>query len=75
MKSFKTEVCVDNKWASNALRFATRREAELYGAELLSRWFVPTDARPAESDDPVNYRFNEELFFAERIDEPQSASS
>ena len=67
MKSFKTEVCVDNKWASNALRFATRREAELYGAELLSRWFVPTDARAAESDDPVNYRFNEELFFAEAI--------
>jgi len=75
MNSFKTEVCVENKWASNALRFATRREAELYGTELLSRWFVPTDSRPAESSDPVNYRFNEELFFAEPINEPKSASA
>ncbi len=62
--SFKTEVCVDGKWASNALRFATEREAQLYGAELLSRWFVPTDARPAESSDEVNYKFDEQQFFA-----------
>jgi hypothetical protein len=62
--SFKTEVCVDGKWASNALRFATEREAQLYGTELLSRWFVPTDARPAESPDPVNYKFDEQQFFA-----------
>jgi hypothetical protein len=62
--SFKTEVCVDGKWASNALRFATEREAQLYGTELLSRWFVPTDARPAESPDPANYKFDEQQFFA-----------
>ena len=55
--SYKTEVCVDGKWANSAVRFATAKEAEEYGVELLSRWFVPTDSRAAESADPVNYTF------------------
>lgn len=54
--SWKAEVCVDGKWATNACRFATQKEAEDAGVELLSRWFVPTDSRAAESDDPVNYQ-------------------
>jgi hypothetical protein len=54
--SWKTEVCVEGKWASNGCRFATRGEAEAAGTELLSRWFVPTGSRAAESDEPVNYR-------------------
>lgn len=56
--SYKTEVCVDDKWASNALRFATKEEADNYGVELLSRWWVPTAHRVAESTDPVNYKFD-----------------
>ena len=57
MKSWKMEVCVDGTWSSNAVRFATKQEAEDAGVELLGRWFVPTDSRAAESDDEVNYRF------------------
>jgi hypothetical protein len=56
--SWKTEVLVEGKWATNALRFATKEEAEASGNELLSRWFVPSDSRAAESEDPVNYRFD-----------------
>jgi len=43
-------------WSGNALRFATREEAEAYGRDLLRRWTVPTDYRAVESDDPVNYK-------------------
>ena len=57
MKSWKMEVCVDGKWASNSCRFATKDEAERAGVELLSRWFMPTDSRAAESEDAVNYVF------------------
>lgn len=60
--SWKTEVCVDGKWATNALRFATQAEAEKAGRELLSRWYVPTDSRAAVSDDPVNYRFDDAIY-------------
>jgi hypothetical protein len=55
--AFKTEVYTGS-WSSNALRFATKEEAEASGKELLNRWYVPTDSRAAESSDPVNYRFN-----------------
>jgi hypothetical protein len=58
MSSYKTEVCVDGGWSTNALRFATAEEADAYGKELLSRWWVPSDHRAAPSDDPVNYRFD-----------------
>lgn len=47
--------------ATNALRFATKAEAEGYGRELLSRWFVPTSFEARPSSDPVNYRFDVEL--------------
>ena len=60
--SWKTEVCVDGEWATNALRFATQDEAEKAGRELLSRWWVPTDSRAAVSSDPVNYRFDNESY-------------
>lgn len=59
--SWKTEVLVDNEWSTNALRFATKEEAEKAGIELLSRWWVPIDSRAAESNDPVNYRFDETI--------------
>ena len=56
-ESFKAEVLTDGGWSSNALRFATKEEAEASGRELLSRWWVPIDSRAAESEDPVNYKF------------------
>jgi len=58
MKSFKTEVFVDRSWNTNALRFATEKEAVEYGHELLSRWMAPSDSRATACDDPVNYRFD-----------------
>lgn len=58
MKSWKPEVLVDGKWCSNALRFATKKEAEYSAQELLSRWFVPDDGRASESDEAINYRFD-----------------
>lgn len=56
MKSWAPEVFVDGEWAGNSLRFATKDEAERWARDLLYRWFVPTDSRAVESDDPVNYR-------------------
>ena len=56
--SWKPEVLVDGQWSTNALRYATKAEAEASVRELMSRWWVPTDGRASESSDPVNYRFD-----------------
>jgi hypothetical protein len=66
-KSYKTEVCVSGEWSTNGCRYAT--EAVEAGKELLSRWWVPTDSRAAESDDPVNYRFNFDTYRPEMLPE------
>ena len=57
--SFKPEVSVDDtgKWYGNALRFATRKEAEDNVRDLMMRWFAVRDTRVVESDDPVNYSY------------------
>lgn len=57
--SFKPEVIADSsgKWAGNALRFATREEAEANVSNLAARWFLVRETRVVESDDPVNYRW------------------
>ena len=57
-KSFKAEFLVDGKWATNALRFATKAEAEASVSELMSRWYVPEEGRAAESEDPVSHTFD-----------------
>lgn len=54
--SWAPEVYLEGKWSGNAVRFATVEEAELWGKDLLMRWFVPTDSRAVPSDDPVNYQ-------------------
>jgi hypothetical protein len=41
----------------NALRFATREEAEANVADLAQRWIRVTGTRVIESTDPVNYRW------------------
>jgi hypothetical protein len=57
--SFKPEVIADSsgKWAGNALRFATREEAEANVTNLMMRWFLVTDTRVVESTDPVTHRW------------------
>lgn len=59
--SFKPEVIADSsgKWSGNALRFATRKEAEANVQNLAMRWTLVRDTRVVESDDPVNYRWTE----------------
>jgi hypothetical protein len=57
--SFKPEVQTDDtgKWYGNALRFATREEAEAQVADLMMRWTAVRNTRVVESADPVNYRY------------------
>lgn len=57
--SFKPEVQTGEpgKFYGNALRFATREEAEANVKDLMNRWFLVTDTRVVESDEPVNYRW------------------
>ena len=54
--SWKAEVIADNsgKWCSNALRFATKQEAEDYVLDLSWRWTLVRETRVVESDEPVN---------------------
>jgi hypothetical protein len=55
--SYTPEVLVarESKFAGNALRFATREEAEAYAFELSLRWTAVRETRVVESDDAVNY--------------------
>lgn len=57
--SFKPEVRTTNieSWAGNALRFATREEAEKYAWDLANRWTAVYETRVIEVSDPVNYRW------------------
>lgn len=70
--SFKCEVHTvyhgEDDWASNSLRFATYDEADYYGHELLSRWYVPDKYRVVETDEPVNYRYDYGQYKAVPID-------
>jgi hypothetical protein len=56
--SYRAEVLADQSgtWAGNALRFATRAEAEHYAADLASRWLLVTATRVVASTDPVTDR-------------------
>jgi hypothetical protein len=58
-RSFKPEVVADStgKFCGNALRFATRQEAEDYVDDLALRWTAVSQTRVIESDDEVNYEF------------------
>ena len=55
-KSWKPEVLVNGKWATNGLRFATEVEAYESAVQTQIRWWMVEDVRAAESEDPVNYR-------------------
>jgi hypothetical protein len=59
--SWAPEVIADNsgKWCGNALRFATREEAEANVLNLAMRWTLVRETRVVESPDPVNYAWVE----------------
>jgi hypothetical protein len=58
-RSWAPEVIADNsgKWAGNALRFATKAEAEANVQNLSDRWFLVRETRVVESTDEPNYRW------------------
>ena len=51
IRKYKAEVKVgsDQKWYSNALRFDTFKEAEVYAKDLFSRWLATTEWQVVES--------------------------
>jgi hypothetical protein len=59
--SYAAEVIADSsgKWVGNGLRFATALEAAGYALNLADRWMMVTDTRVVESEDPVNYRYED----------------
>lgn len=60
--SYAIEVIADDSgvWCGNALRFATREEAENEATSLWRRWVLVRERRVVTSQDPVNYRWDEE---------------
>lgn len=59
-KSWKPELQVSGEdgWHTNALRFATKEEAEASAQDTYGRWLLATAWRASESDDPVNYKLD-----------------
>jgi len=70
--SWKPEVVADRggDWCGNALRFATKEEAEKNARDLMSRWMLVQKWRVVESDDPVNYQWDDNLGLIELTGEP-----
>jgi hypothetical protein len=59
----------DSKGATNALRFATEKEAESYAKELWSRWTGLDRWEIRLSTDKVNYVFDFEAYRAKPLEE------
>jgi hypothetical protein len=61
--SYKVEVNTVRfgPWDTNSLRFATENEAQLYGNDLFNRWTSVRDYRVVASEDPVNYRWQDNI--------------
>lgn len=59
--SFKAEfLCYGEKeYATNAVAFATREEAEAYGFNKMYNWTLVNEYRTFESDEPVNYKWED----------------
>ena len=64
--SYKPEVQTDDsgKWYDNALRFATKAEAEANARDLMMRWFAVRETRATKSPDPVNYAWRDDKLVA-----------
>lgn len=56
VRSWKVEVIADNsgKWAGNALRFASRKDAEDWVDDLFIRWTAVRETRVVACTDPPN---------------------
>jgi len=59
--SYRPMVYVQGEWAGNGLRFATHKEAEDSAHNLASRWMLVESFRVDESDDEVNYAWDNGL--------------
>jgi len=59
--SHSSEVLVGDRWMGDHFRFHSLDEAQRYGKTKILRWYVPTDSRTAEVDEPANAVFNEEM--------------
>jgi hypothetical protein len=59
--SWKPQVIADSSgnWAGNALRFATKEEADANGRNLMMRWLAVREVRSVESDDPVSHAWRD----------------
>lgn len=57
MSNWKPEVKVSGNWERNGLVFETKEEAEANAKALMWRWVLVTDSRAVESDEPVNYEW------------------
>lgn len=53
--SYKVEFKCQGEWCSNGQAFATEPEAKHAGTARFMVWYLPTDMRVVESDEPVNY--------------------
>lgn len=60
MSSFQVEATDGSGYAPNALRFATKEEAEAYARDLFLRWWGCQGTRVVESEDAVNYHWDAE---------------
>lgn len=57
-QSWAPEVQVEGtKWSRNALRFATKEEAEANARDLMMRWFAVRDSQASPATEPVNYQY------------------
>jgi hypothetical protein len=59
--SYRPMVYVQGEWAGNGLRFATSDEALASAQNLMARWFLVDDIRVDESEDEVNYAWDNGL--------------
>ena len=59
--SWKPEVQTDStgQWYGNGLRFATEQEAKDNVFDLSMRWKAVRDTRVVESEDPINYSWDD----------------
>lgn len=56
-KGFASEVLVEKKWNRNGLVFATEKEAEDYGTDLMGRWMMAEKTRVVPIDEAPNNTF------------------
>ncbi len=57
--SWKVQIATaeDPDWVDNGIRLATKEQAVMYACDLASRWTALVESRITESEDPVNYTY------------------